>query len=126
MSTPPEYAEPSPRAGSRLLTHSYPQARDRASGEENRCAAQGGHASGRDTVTPQTLDQTNRVHNWSGAPFYKQATLSAAFLTIFLLLDASSTASLKWEGAPSWYLPAGLSAALLLAGGLRYAPVVFV
>jgi PAS domain S-box-containing protein len=97
MSNPPEYAEGSPRA------------------------------AGRDAVKSQPLNQgSNRVRGWSGAPFYKQATLAAAFLTTFLLLDASSTASLKWEGAPSWYLPAGLSAALLLAGGLWYAPVVFV
>jgi PAS domain S-box-containing protein len=127
MSTPPEYAESSPRGGSRPHTDCYPQACDRVSSGEKKYGARGGRTAARDAAKPQPLDETtNRVHSWSGAPFYKQVTLAAGFLTIFLLLDASSTASLKWEGAPSWYLPAGLSAALLLAGGLWYAPVVFV
>src|SRR5919204_5688607 len=48
------------------------------------------------------------------------------FLLVFLVTDGSSTASQNWEGAPPVYVPVGLSLALLLWGGNRYAPLVFV
>jgi signal transduction histidine kinase/CheY-like chemotaxis protein len=64
--------------------------------------------------------------NWYRAPLYKQALLAVIFLAAFLLLDGSSTASQAWAGAPSWYLPVGLTLALLLSGGLRYSALVFV
>ena len=57
--------------------------------------------------------------------FYKQMLLGFSFVIIFLLSDGSSTASQAWEGAPPWYLPVGLSLALLLCGGVRYAPLIF-
>src|SRR6266480_3709993 len=60
--------------------------------------------------------------NWSAAPLYKQWLLAVIFLVAFLLLDASSTASQDWAGAPTWYLPVGLTLALLLCGGMRYYP----
>ncbi|MGA9352573.1 MAG: response regulator [Terriglobales bacterium] len=127
MSTPPENAGSSPRAASRLLIHPYPHSQDRLSAGGKIGGRQPGLAIGPVAAKPQPLNQSSdRVHGWSAAPAYKQATVAVAFLAIFLLLDASSTATLVWEGAPSWYLPAGLSAALLLAGGLWYAPVVFV
>ncbi|MGA2811468.1 MAG: response regulator [Candidatus Acidiferrum sp.] len=50
----------------------------------------------------------------------------AIFITVFLLSDGSSTASLTWEGSPAWYLPVGLSLALMLCGGIRYLPLIFV
>ncbi|HXM22415.1 MAG TPA: response regulator [Terriglobales bacterium] len=64
--------------------------------------------------------------NWNRAPLYKKALLAVIFLVALLLLDSSSTASQTWEGAPTWYLPAGLILALLLCGGMRYLPLVFV
>lgn len=64
--------------------------------------------------------------NWRGAQVYKQAILAVVFLALFLVTDGSSTASQGWEGAPPCYLPAGLAVALLLYGGLRYVPLVFV
>ena len=44
----------------------------------------------------------------------------------FLLLDRSSAASQAWAGAPTWYLPVGLTLTLLLCGGMRYLPLVFI
>jgi signal transduction histidine kinase/CheY-like chemotaxis protein/integral membrane sensor domain MASE1 len=64
--------------------------------------------------------------NWSRAPFYKQLLLTVIFLVAFLLLDWSSTASQGWAGAPTWYLPVGLTLALLLCGGMRYLPLVLI
>jgi PAS domain S-box-containing protein len=58
-------------------------------------------------------------------PRYRQLLLGAFFIVAFLISDGSSTASQKWEGAPSWYLPVGLTLALLLCGGRRYLPAVF-
>jgi len=63
--------------------------------------------------------------NWSGAPLYKKVLLSLIFSAIFLLLDRSSTAFEIHAGvAPAWYLPVGLAWAILLGGGMEYAPVV--
>jgi signal transduction histidine kinase/CheY-like chemotaxis protein len=64
--------------------------------------------------------------SWSHAPFYKQVLLTAVFVAAFLILDRSSLASRTWEGAPPWYLPVGLSLVLLLCGGMRYWPVIFI
>ena len=65
--------------------------------------------------------------DWSGAPLYKKVVLALIFSVIFLLLDRSSTAFEILAGvAPAWYLPIGLAWALLLGGGMEYAPVVVV
>jgi diguanylate cyclase (GGDEF)-like protein/PAS domain S-box-containing protein len=66
------------------------------------------------------------ARNWRDIPLYKQFLLGLFFLAAFLILDGSSTASQGWEGAPPWYLPVGLALALLLFGGRRYVPVVFI
>ena len=58
-------------------------------------------------------------------PRYRQLLLTVFFIVAFLISDGSSTAFQKWEGAPSWYLPVGLTLALLLCGGRRYLPAVF-
>ena len=58
-------------------------------------------------------------------PRYRQLLLAVLFIVAFLLFDGSSTTFQKWEGAPSWYLPVGLALALLLCGGRRYLPAVF-
>ena len=42
-----------------------------------------------------------------------------------MLLDGSSTIALHWEGAPPWYLPVGLSMAILMVAGLWSVPLVF-
>ena len=63
---------------------------------------------------------------WLGALAYRQLLLGVLFGVAFLILDGSSTASLGWEGAPPSYLPVGLALALLLCGGRRYVPAVFI
>jgi len=57
---------------------------------------------------------------------YKKVLLALTFSVAFLLLDRSSTASQGWAGAPTWYLPVGLTLALLLCGGMRYLPLVLI
>jgi diguanylate cyclase (GGDEF)-like protein/PAS domain S-box-containing protein len=65
-------------------------------------------------------------HGWLGALAHRQLLLGVVFGAAFLILDGSSTASLGWEGAPPSYLPVGLTLALLLCGGRRYVPAVFI
>ena len=65
-------------------------------------------------------------HGWRGAFAYRQLLLGVVFGAAFLILDGSSTASLGWEGATPSYLPVGLALALLLWGGRRYVPAVFI
>ncbi|HXJ12671.1 MAG TPA: response regulator [Candidatus Limnocylindrales bacterium] len=57
---------------------------------------------------------------------HKQALVATIYVALFLVTDGSSTASQGWEGAPPCYLPVGLSLALMLCGGRRYYPVVFI
>jgi signal transduction histidine kinase/DNA-binding response OmpR family regulator len=71
-------------------------------------------------------DGAAELPNWNRAPLYKQFLLGGFFLMAFLFLDGSSTASQAWEGAPSCYLPIGLTLTLLLCGGLRYLPLIFI
>jgi PAS domain S-box-containing protein len=71
-------------------------------------------------------DGPAELPNWNHAPLYKQFLLGGLFLAAFLFLDDLSTAAQAWEGAPSCYLPIGITLALLLYGGLRYSPLVFV
>src|ERR1700727_806634 len=66
------------------------------------------------------------VWDWRGIPLHKQLLLGLLFLAAFLISDGSSTASQAWEGAPPWYLPVGLTLALLLCGGKRYWPAVVI
>jgi two-component sensor histidine kinase len=59
-------------------------------------------------------------------PTWRAVLVAAAYIVLFLLLTRYSA---LFEAAPAvmlWYAPAGLNVALLLAGGLGYAPVVFV
>src|SRR5579871_320366 len=56
----------------------------------------------------------------------KQCIFAAAYTAIFLLVDRASLEALTWEGAPPWYLPNGLTLALVICGGIRYAPLVLV
>jgi diguanylate cyclase (GGDEF)-like protein/PAS domain S-box-containing protein len=64
--------------------------------------------------------------DWRNIPLYKQLLLGIFFVAGFFASDGSSTASQSWEGAPPWYLPVGLTLALLLYFGTRYLPVVFI
>ncbi len=66
------------------------------------------------------------LQDWSRAPVYKQFVVAAVFLAAFLVLDWFSLASRTWEGAPPWYLPVGLSIALLVWAGNRFLPVILV
>jgi signal transduction histidine kinase/CheY-like chemotaxis protein/integral membrane sensor domain MASE1 len=69
---------------------------------------------------------SSEVQNRGSAPRYKQFLLGLFFLAAFLLSDGSSTASMAWDGAPPWYLPVALAVALLLWGGMKYVPLIFI
>jgi diguanylate cyclase (GGDEF)-like protein/PAS domain S-box-containing protein len=79
--------------------------------------------SGRDEFSPTAT--AVEAWEWRDIPLYKQLLLGIFFLATFLISDGSSTAAQRWEGAPPWYLPVGLTLALLLCAGKRYVPVVF-
>jgi CheY-like chemotaxis protein/integral membrane sensor domain MASE1 len=68
---------------------------------------------------------TGEEQSWHGAPIYKRLLLAVIFLAAFLVTDGSSTASQAWEGSPPCYLPVGLTLSLLLCGGIRCVPLVF-
>ncbi len=68
---------------------------------------------------------TGAASHCNEVPVSKTYLVGAVFLTAFVLLDGSSAASKQWEGAPPWYLPVGLTLALLLSGGIRFVPLVF-
>src|SRR6202521_3973754 len=82
------------------------------------------YASKVDQSLPSTTSSLGQ--GWLGALAYRQLLLGVLFGAAFLILDGSSTASLGWEGAPPSYLPVGLTLALLLCGGRRYVPAVFI
>jgi diguanylate cyclase (GGDEF)-like protein/PAS domain S-box-containing protein len=69
---------------------------------------------------------SSEAWDWRDVPLYRQLLLAIFFVAAFLISDGSSTASQAWEGAPPWYLPVGLSLVLLLYGGWRFVPVVFI
>ena len=69
---------------------------------------------------------TAETWDWRAIPLHKQLLLGLLFLAAFLISDGSSAASQGWEGAPPWYLPVGLSLAILLCGGRRCLPAVFI
>jgi len=77
-------------------------------------------------VPPLPDETSDEQHSRDPVGLLKELLLVAIFIAAFLLSDGSSTASLTWEGAPSWYLPVGLSLALMLCGGIRYLPLIFV
>lgn len=60
---------------------------------------------------------------WPRAPISKDLTVQLVFWAFYLLLDRASTVFRVWPGTPAWSLPAGLGLAILLCGGMRYAPV---
>ena len=81
----------------------------------------------RSEPVPSLPDETSgQQHRRDRSGLRKELLLMPIFIALFLLSDGSSTASLTWEGAPSWYLPVGLSLALMLCGGIRCLPLVFV
>src|SRR5579862_5484579 len=59
-------------------------------------------------------------------PRARQLILAAMYLVLFLLVDRASLESMTWEGAPPWFLPNGLTLALLIYGGIQYAPLVLI
>lgn len=54
----------------------------------------------------------------------RRLAVQAGFWAAFMLLDLASSTFRMWAGTPAWYLPAGLSLAMLVWGGMRYVPVV--
>jgi len=60
---------------------------------------------------------------WSHESTVKEIAVQVAFWAVYLLLDRASMVFRLWAGTPAWYLPAGIGVAVLLCGGLRYAPV---
>jgi signal transduction histidine kinase/DNA-binding response OmpR family regulator len=98
------------------------------SGDQSRHELVSGHqVAHRSERGPSLLDKTSgERQRRDRRGLHKKVLFVAIFITVFLLSDGSSTASLTWEGSPPWYLPVGLSLALMLCGGIRYLPLIFV
>ena len=62
--------------------------------------------------------------SWRGIVASKPMIVQVAFWFVFMLLDRASSPFQTWVGIPAWYLPAGLSLALLFWGGLACVPVI--
>ena len=82
--------------------------------------------NGPEPATAEARENSRAAKTNQHSALLKQLLISAIFVAVFLLTDGSSTASQAWEGSPPCYLPVGLSLALMLWGGKRYYPVVFV
>ena len=61
---------------------------------------------------------------WARGSFFRELTVQLLFLAVYILLDRASIEFRLWTGTPAWYLPAGLSVAILLCGGMRYLPIL--
>ncbi len=86
------------------------------------------HDAGRRSQWDESHARTTGFSSWDWRKIslYKQLLLGIFFIAGFFASDGSSTASQSWEGAPPWYLPVGLTLALLLYSGNRYLPIVFI
>ena len=98
--------------------------------EVEQCVPEKGFG-GRGVEGTEQAKELENEYGWApqgkdGWAILKQVLLAIVFVALFLVTDGSSTASQAWEGAPPCYLPVGFSLALMLCGGKRYYPVVFV
>jgi diguanylate cyclase (GGDEF)-like protein/PAS domain S-box-containing protein len=91
-----------------------------------RCKPASGHEIACRSEWGESPSNVTTVEAWRDTPLYRQLLLGLLFSGAFLILDGSSTASQGWEGAPPWYLPVGLTLTLLLCGGRRFVPAVFI
>jgi signal transduction histidine kinase/FixJ family two-component response regulator len=73
----------------------------------------------RDTIIERSMESISTAKSR-----WRQLILAGAYVALYLLLDRISLESMSWEGAPPWFLPNGLSLALLLCAGIEYAPLV--
>jgi PAS domain S-box-containing protein len=60
---------------------------------------------------------------WAHGSLFREVVVQLTFFAVYLLLDRASTVFRMWAGTPAWYLPSGVALAVLIWGGLRYAPV---
>ncbi|HXJ91977.1 MAG TPA: PAS domain S-box protein [Terriglobia bacterium] len=77
-------------------------------------------------VNRQLVAPPGAAPAWTRESLFREIGVQLTFLLVYLLLDRASTVFRTWAGNPAWYLPAGLSTAALLWGGLRYSPVFIV
>jgi len=83
-------------------------------------------ANGLEPESGQARENSREPETKQRTTLLKQLLVAVIFIGAFLFTDGSATASQGWEGSPPCYLPVGLSLALMLWGGKRYYPVVFV
>src|SRR5215472_5532088 len=75
-------------------------------------------------VNRQPVAPLGAAPAWTRESLYREIAVQVAFFAVYLLLDQASGLFRLWAGTPAWYLPAGVALAILIWGGLRYAPVV--
>src|SRR5690348_11411846 len=93
-----------------------------------RSAERGPESNGRRSVStpgpgeregvPQSVRPTGRASRWS-----RPIVVAVLYLCLYWLLDRFTTYSQIWPSLVLLYMPTGLTFALLLGMGLKYAPV---
>ena len=77
-------------------------------------------------VDRQPVASPDAPPTWGRESLLREILVQLTIFALYVLLDRASIVLRTWAGNPAWYLPAGLSIAALLWGGLRYAPVFIV
>ena len=73
--------------------------------------------------TPQVSGESGERPTWRGDSRLRLALFSFAYVAAYVALDRFAVHFQILRGVSAWYLPAGLTAVLLLAAGVRAAPV---
>ena len=91
------------------------------------CEFQMHHGDNRMNETPLTSNHAvESASVWGRGLRYRELIVQLVFWAAYIFLDRASIEFRVWTGTPAWYLPAGLTLAVLLCGGMRYLPVVIV
>ncbi|HEV2426451.1 MAG TPA: PAS domain S-box protein [Terriglobia bacterium] len=77
------------------------------------------------TVSEPTID-TSKLPGPRKSLTVRLLLFGLGYIGLFLALDQTSTHFQVWVGVSAWYLPAALTVALLVAGGVRAAPLALV
>jgi PAS domain S-box-containing protein len=77
-----------------------------------------------ETEKPKSGTTEEEGGAWAGR-WLRKGLVAILFIATYILLDRVTTYSQIWPSLSAWYMPAGLTMALLLGLGLEYAPAAF-
>jgi PAS domain S-box-containing protein len=73
-----------------------------------------------------SLPKTRTAQDSERVFFLRRCLIGLLTIIVYVLLDRSTVFFQMWSGISAWYPPVGLSLALLVGMGIRYAPVLLV